>query len=99
MDDLNQEEDPTDWMRLDGNAVAGALMDWFGVEMTAASGECNHCGNVAAIGTLHAYTRGPGIVLRCSACQGIVLRLMVSPSGSLLDARGTAWLARPTNAT
>jgi Family of unknown function (DUF6510) len=95
MRDAEHEEDPADWLRLDGNAVAGALMEWFGVDMTDAPGACNHCGNVAAVATLHAYTHGPGVVLRCAACQEIVLRFVQTPRGSMLDARGTAWLARP----
>lgn len=93
----NDAEDPTEWQHLDGNAVAGALHEWFGVEMTAAPGECTHCGNVAAIATLHAYTSGPGIVLRCSICHGVVLRFAKTPQGTILDARGAAWLLRPTS--
>ena len=89
------EEDPTEWQHLDGNAVAGALYEWFGVEMTAAPGACDHCGNVAEMGTLHAWTRGPGIVLRCSMCHGVVLRFTQTPQGAILDARGAAWLLRP----
>lgn len=90
------ELDPTDWLRVDGNAVGGALYEWFGVEMTGAPGQCGHCGNVGAIATLHAYTRGPGIVLRCSVCQGVVLRFAETPTGPILDASGAAWLRRPS---
>jgi hypothetical protein len=96
MDD--DELDPSDWLRVDGNAVAGALHEWFGVEMTAAPGKCAHCGNVAAIATLHAYTRGPGVTLRCSACQGVVLRFVRTPAGSRMDSSGAAWIQRPGEA-
>jgi hypothetical protein len=91
-DDL--ERDPTDTMRLDGNAVAGALYDWFGVDMTVAPSQCGSCGNVAAMATLLAYTQAPGVVLRCAACMAVVVRIVETRDASYLDARGAAWLRR-----
>ncbi len=81
-------------LTLDGNAVAGVLHEVFGAEMTAAPSECAHCGNVAAVGTLLAYTQAPGIVLRCSRCSGIVIRIVQTPDALYLDARGAAYLRR-----
>jgi len=80
---------------LDGNAVGGLLHDVFGAEMTAAPGQCAHCGNVAAVGTLIAYTQAPGVVLRCSVCSGVVMRIVVTADSIYLDARGAAYLRRP----
>jgi hypothetical protein len=77
---------------LDANAVAGLLMDIFGTEMTAEPAECAHCGNVAEMGTLLAFTQGPGVVLRCSACGQVVLRIVRTPEAIYLDARGTVCL-------
>lgn len=77
---------------LDANAVAGLLMDIFGAEMTAEPAECAHCGNLAEIGTLLAFTRGPGVVLRCSACGQVVLRIVQAPGAIYLDARGAVYL-------
>jgi len=79
-------------LMLDANAAAGALAEIFGVEMTAAPTECASCGNEAAIGTLFAFVEGPGIVLRCSACEGIVLRVVQTPEATYLDARGAVYL-------
>jgi len=84
--DLNRE------LMLDANAVAGLLQETFGAEMTAAPTECAHCGCEAEIGTLLAFTRGPGIILRCSNCQGIVLRIVQTPDSIYLDARGAVYL-------
>jgi hypothetical protein len=77
---------------LDANAVAGLLMDIFGGEMTAEPTECAHCGNQAEMGTLLAFTQGPGVVLRCSACGQVVLRIVQTPGAIYLDARGAVYL-------
>jgi hypothetical protein len=84
--DLNRE------LMLDANATAGLLFEIFGVEMTAEPTECANCGNEAEIGTLLAFTRGPGIVLRCSACENVVLRIVQTPDAIYLDARGAVYL-------
>jgi hypothetical protein len=77
---------------LDGNAAAGLLHEIFGAEMTAAPTECAHCGNEGELGGLVAYTRGPGIVLRCPACTQVVLRITQTPEATYLDARGAVYL-------
>ena len=70
---------------LDANAIAGLLEELYGTEMTACMSECGHCGNHAQVGTLRLYDmNGPGMVLRCSVCAGITLRLVRRPDGSYL---------------
>jgi hypothetical protein len=86
LSDLNHE------LMLDANATAGILHEIFGVEMTAAPTECAHCGNEAEMGTLFAYTHGPGYILRCSTCENIVLRIVETPKAFYLDARGAVYL-------
>jgi diaminopimelate epimerase len=61
---------------LDGNAIAGPLLESFGVEMTEASGTCAHCGNGSRIAELAIYLRAPGTVVRCPTCAGIVMVLV-----------------------
>jgi ribosomal protein S27E len=58
---------------LDGNAIAGALFDYFGAEMTTAIGSCGHCGAVAQIAELRVYSRAPGTVVRCRSCGNVVI--------------------------
>ena len=84
--DINRE------LMLDANATAGLLYEIFGVEMTASPTECANCGNEAEIGTLLAFTHGPGIVLRCSGCEQVVLRIIQTPNEILLDARGAVYI-------
>jgi hypothetical protein len=86
MTDLNRE------LMLDANATAGLLYEIFGVEMTASPTECDSCGNEGEVGELLAFTQGPGIVLRCSTCESIVLRIVQTPEAVYLDARGAVYL-------
>jgi hypothetical protein len=82
-----------DTLTLDANGVAGMLMEIFGTEMTVAASRCTHCGNRAQLGSLRAYVHAPGIVLRCSTCAEVVMRVMRREDGSyLVDARGAAYL-------
>jgi hypothetical protein len=90
MADLHVEMDHA--LMVDGNALAGLLGEIFALEMTASPAECAHCGNVAAIGGLWAFTQAPGAVLRCPACEGVMLRIVVTPEAICLDARGVACL-------
>ena len=84
--DINRE------LMLDANATAGLLQEIFGLEMTASPTECANCGNEGEIGTLLAFTHGPGIVLRCSACEQVIIRIVQTPEAIYLDARGAVYL-------
>jgi xanthine/CO dehydrogenase XdhC/CoxF family maturation factor len=90
-DSLTLADDP---LTLDANAVAGILHEVFGTEMTAQASQCAHCGNRALLGTLRVYDmEGPGIVMRCSTCTEIVIRLVRRADGTfLVDARGAAYI-------
>ena len=79
-------------LMVDGNAIAGMLQEIFGLEMTASPTQCAHCGNVGQIGMLLAFIHTPGAVLRCPACENIVLRIVQTPYAVYLDARGAAYL-------
>lgn len=61
---------------LDGNAIAGALFEHFGTEMTSALGTCGHCGAIAHVAELRVYLRAPGTVGRCPSCGRVVLVLV-----------------------
>jgi DNA-directed RNA polymerase subunit RPC12/RpoP len=61
---------------LDGNAIAGPLLEHFGSEMTTARGACAHCGTTAQIAELRVYMSAPGTVVRCPACGSVVIVLV-----------------------
>jgi DNA-directed RNA polymerase subunit RPC12/RpoP len=61
---------------LDGNAIAGPLVEHFGIEMTTVRGSCTHCGASAQIAELRVYMSAPGTVVRCPVCGSVVLVLV-----------------------
>ena len=89
---IDHSEDPAVDQQLDGNALAGKLQDLFGEEMTAVPGRCAHCGTVSMVGAMRAYTQAPGAVVRCPACDGVVLRIVETARATYVDLRGAAYL-------
>jgi hypothetical protein len=79
--------DETD-LRLDGNAAAGLLAEVFAAEMTAATGTCASCGASNAFGAAQLYAHAPGAVLRCPACTAILLCVVRTPDGLVVDLSG-----------
>ena len=58
---------------LDGNAIAGALFEHFGHEMTMAQVRCLHCQSTTMIAELRVYMKAAGAVARCPACEEVVM--------------------------
>jgi len=86
------DETTIDERTLDANAVAGMLEELFGTDMTTALSKCEACGREGPLGTLLAYTHAPGMVLRCPACSAVMLRMVETPRGTLLEAKGLAFV-------
>lgn len=61
---------------LDGNAIAGQLFEFFGTEMTLATGTCARCGTSSRIAELRVYLCAPGSVARCPSCGTVVIVLV-----------------------
>jgi hypothetical protein len=76
--------------RLDGNAVAGLLTEIFGREMTLATGVCGSCGARSLFAEVHVYRRAPGTVVRCKACEAVLLRVVEAPGRMWVDLSGLA---------
>lgn len=81
-----------DALKLDGNAAAGILQQVFAVEITAASGTCDGCGAVEAVGAVAVYTRGPGTVLRCPHCDSVLMKIVTDGQRFWVDLRGVRTL-------
>ena len=65
-----------DERRLDGNAIGGVLREIFAMEVTSAVGTCAHCGAVNEVGRVHVYIHAPGTVVRCPACEAVLMRVV-----------------------
>lgn len=77
---------------LDGNAAAGELSKIFAIDITAAEGQCAHCGTKRQFAEAHVYMEGPGIVARCVVCGHVLLRLASVRERVFLDVRGMSYL-------
>jgi hypothetical protein len=77
---------------LDGNAIAGLLLDVFGAEMTTATGTCANCGASAKVAEFEVYARGPGTVVRCRGCRSQLMVLVTIREITCVDLRGLARL-------
>jgi hypothetical protein len=81
---------------VDGNALGGALRTIFAVELTDAVGQCASCGRRSVLAEVRVYTRAPGLVARCAACQSVLLRLVPGPDRTWIDMRGLSVIEVPS---
>ncbi len=82
---------------LDGNAAAGELTEIFATDITAAVGQCAHCGATRRFAEAHLYMQAPGFVARCSVCQHVLLRFVNAGQRVFLDLRGLTCLILDTS--
>ena len=88
---MNPETDTiNEALRLDGNAVAGDLQMLMGFDVTLLQAQCGHCRSEGVFASLVAYVRGPGIVLRCPTCEGLVLQIVKTPTSIIVNLEGMA---------
>jgi len=79
----------------DGNAIAGTLLELFGVEMTVARGTCAACGARRLVAELEVYLPAPGTVVRCPDCHALLMIVTSIGGYACVDMRGIAELAMP----
>jgi hypothetical protein len=77
---------------LDGNAAAGPLQEIFAVDITSAQIQCEACGSTMAVGSLRLYAPSMGAVLRCTHCDGLLMRAVHTPHGRWLEMTGARYL-------
>lgn len=75
-------------MKVDGNAIGGLLREIFTMEMTAAETTCAGCGAVNAVGRVDVYMQAPGVVVRCPACEQILMLIVRGRGRYWVDLRG-----------
>lgn len=77
---------------LDGNAAAGLLQEIFVPDITTAQIQCAACGSTGAVGSLRLHAAPMGTVLRCTRCDGILMRAVHTPHGRWLEMTGARYL-------
>jgi phage FluMu protein Com len=85
----------TDERRLDGNAVGGLLGEIFPLEMTMAHIRCAGCNAVEPLGAETVYKDAPGMVMRCTHCQNVLLTVVRGEGHYWIEMRGATWLQIP----
>ena len=80
---------------LDGNAIGGMLFEIFGSEMTMAQAVCGRCGSRGPLAECEVYLGGPGVVVRCRVCHGIVIVLVEVRGIVCVDRSGLSGLDLP----
>jgi hypothetical protein len=83
---------------LDGNVLAGMLLDLVGTQSGAGVGRCGACGITMPIAEARVYAAAPGTVARCPACDHVVMRLVRSPDTVWVDLSGLRYLQFPAPA-
>jgi hypothetical protein len=79
-------------LKLDGNALGGALGEVFVGEVTVARSTCGSCGAVREIGELAVYVQAPGAVARCPGCDAVLLRVVRAEGRIWLELQGVSCL-------
>jgi hypothetical protein len=77
---------------LDGNAIGGLLLEIFGSDMTSADATCAACGAVGPMAETAVYLRGPGTVVRCRRCTGVLMVVTQVRGVNCVDLSGLAAL-------
>jgi hypothetical protein len=80
---------------LDGNVLAGLLSELFLVDVTAASGRCHSCGDIAELARAMVYVDPTGYVVRCSNCDDVLMVIVEEPDSICLDLQGISLLRVP----
>lgn len=80
---------------LDGNVLAGPLMEVFRADMTMATGTCAGCGDTSALAQAMVYVDAPAWTVRCHICDAVLLTLAHTANGVRFDLRGLTALDVP----
>ena len=89
---IGQGFDMNTALMVDGNAIAGELVQIFGRDMTTVVTRCSACAADSAIGELMNFMRGPGAILRCPSCQAVIVRIVRTPTSYFVDVSGAIFL-------
>jgi hypothetical protein len=79
-------------LMFDGNGAAALVQELFACDVTLARTQCEACGSVAGMGSLRPYAAPMGAVLRCTRCDGVLMRAVHTPHGRWLEMRGARYL-------
>ena len=74
---------------LGGDAAASLIRQIFIPDATLAKVRCRACDSVSSVGALTVYAGPMGVVLNCSDCDNVLMRVVDTPHGLWLEMGGT----------
>jgi hypothetical protein len=77
---------------LEGNATVTLVQELFTCDVTIARAQCEACDSIVGVGFLRPYAATMGAVLRCTHCDGILMRAVHTPHGRWLEMKGARYL-------
>ena len=77
---------------LDGNVLAGPLLDVFRDDMTTATARCASCGDISVLATAMVYDAAPGWCVRCHVCEDVLMTFVWAGEKMRIDLRGVTAL-------
>ncbi|MGY8680673.1 DUF6510 family protein [Bradyrhizobium sp. UFLA05-153] len=77
---------------LEGNTAALLLQDVFALDITLARIRCAACDCTSGVGALAAHAAPMGTILKCSDCDDVLMRVVDTPRGLLLEMAGARYL-------
>ena len=76
----------------EGNTAVTLLQELFACDITIAQARCEACDSIVGVGSLRPYAAPMGAVLRCTRCDGILMRAVHTPHGRWLEMKGARYL-------
>jgi hypothetical protein len=73
---------------IDAQSAAGGLAQIFTLDLTQATAACNGCGRTGSFAELDRYGGAMGTVIRCPACDHILMRTVTTARGTLIEMQG-----------
>lgn len=80
---------------LDGNALAGPLVELFQVDMTMATGRCVSCRQPELLARASVYISAMGSVMRCRNCDSVLAVLVEIEGVQTLSLAGVTVVGSP----
>lgn len=77
---------------VDGNVLAGPLLELFREDMTTATARCASCGDVSVLATAMVYDAAPGWCVRCHVCEEVLMTFVRAGVHLRIDLRGVTAL-------
>lgn len=77
---------------LDGNVLAGPILDVFAFEPTTTQGQCHSCADIATLGQALVYGHPMGVIARCRNCDNVLMVIVERDGQKSLNMRGLRWL-------